>query len=273
MCELFAMSSRRLATVAFSLEKFARRGDPSGPRKDGWGIAYLQTRDVWVIKEAAAAGSSELARFIESHDIRSTMVLSHIRQAKQGVVCFENTQPFHRELGGRAHAFAHNGDLVDVRACRDLPVGRRRPMGDTDSEHAFCALLHALERLWLASPGIPALGDRLEIVAGFARTLRRLGPANFLYWDGDALFAHGHRRRPPEGGPFRPPGLHTLARHCAFEPDALRTPGVTVETSDTRGQVVLLAASVPLTDEDWQPLDEGEVVVASSGMIRAREKT
>jgi len=267
------MSSRQPATVAFSLEEFARHGGPSGPIRDGWGIAYLRQRDAFLVKETAPAGSSELVRFIESQDIRSTLVLSHIRQARQGPVSFENTQPFLRELAGRAHVFAHNGDLHDVARCGDLHLGRWRPMGDTDSEQAFCALLSALEPLWMDSSGIPALGDRLEIVSGFARAIRPLGPANFLYWDGDALFAHGHRRRPPGGGPFQPPGLHTLARHCAFEPDALRTPGVTVETPDAPGQDVILVASVPLTDEAWQPLDEGEIVVASGGLLRARERT
>jgi predicted glutamine amidotransferase len=34
--------------------------------------------------------------------------------------------------------FAHNGT---VRSARDLPLGRFRPIGSTDSEHAFCAML------------------------------------------------------------------------------------------------------------------------------------
>ena len=55
MCELFAMSSRQPATVTFSLEEFARHGGRSAPHKDGWGIAYVQDRDAWVIKETAPA--------------------------------------------------------------------------------------------------------------------------------------------------------------------------------------------------------------------------
>jgi len=269
MCELFAMSSQKPATVVFSLEEFARHGGPATPRKDGWGIAYLQERDVWVIKESVPAGSSDLVRFIESHELRSTLVMSHIRQAKRGAVCFENTQPYRRELAGRAHVFAHNGDLVDIQASGDLRLGRRRPMGATDSEYAFCALLHSLEGLWLDSQDIPKLADRLDIVSSFARTVRRLGPANFLYWDGDVLFVHGHRRRAPGGTAFRPPGLYTLSRKCAFEPSALRIPGLGV-TPEAGEQQVQLVASVPLTDEDWEPLGEGELVVVSDGAILTR---
>jgi predicted glutamine amidotransferase len=55
----------------------------------------------------------------------------------------KNCQPFVRELGGRVHVFAHNGDL-DIGALRaKLPLGGFRPVGDTDSEYAFCALLGA----------------------------------------------------------------------------------------------------------------------------------
>lgn len=51
--------------------------------------------------------------------------------------------------------------------------------------------------------------------AAFAAELRRLGPANFMQADGQALFAHGHRRWQPATGRIAPPGLHLLTRHCA----------------------------------------------------------
>ena len=269
MCELFAMSSRQPATVTFSLEEFAHHGGRSGPHKDGWGIAYYQGRDAWVIKETVPASSSDLVRFIECHPLRSILVISHIRKATCGEVCFENTQPYCRELGGRAHVFAHNGDLVDIHRCPELRLGRIRPMGTTDSEHAFCVLLHLLEELWLNSEGIPRLEDRVAIVSFFASAIRELGPANFLYCDGDALFAHAHRRRHSGEVGFRPPGLYTLCRSCAAEPSAPGTKGVSVSPAPG-GQQVFLVASVPLTDEGWEPLDEGELVVVSNGASLTR---
>jgi len=192
-----------------------------------------------------------------------------VRQATRGHPCFENTQPYRRELAGRAHVFAHNGDLGDAESFRELRLGRALPMGTTDSEYAFCALLNALEGLWLDSPDVPKLEDRVEIVSSFARTIRPLGPANFIYWDGDALFAHGHKRRPPGGGDFQPPGLHMLCLACSFEPSALNIEGLRAIPA-AGDQEVVLFASVPLTDEDWQPLESGEIVVASHGTIRMR---
>lgn len=269
MCELFAMSSRQGATVSFSFEEFSRRGGLTGPHGDGWGVAFFEGGDARVVREPAPASSSPCVRFIERYPIRSTLVLSHVRHATRGEVSLANTQPFARELGGRLHVFAHNGHLAGVPEPDGLPLGRFRPIGDTDSEHAFCALLARLEPLWLRDTGPPTLAERMAVVAEFAAALRSRGPANFLYTDAELLFAHGHERRQLHGR-IEPPGLHLLLRHCPLEPGSGRpTGGVRVSPTDD-GQEVLLLASVPLTSEAWQALAPGEIVVLSRGRLLAR---
>ena len=47
----------------------------------------------------------------------------------------------------------------------------------------------------LAPGGPPPLAERLHAAAEFAARLRGFGPANFLYTDGDALFAHAQSER------------------------------------------------------------------------------
>ena len=84
MCELFAMSSRYPTSVGFSLETLARRGGLDGPHKDGWGVAYLEGNDVFLLRESSPAAESGLVRFMEKHGPPSDLVLSHIRQAMQG---------------------------------------------------------------------------------------------------------------------------------------------------------------------------------------------
>ena len=160
-----------------------------------------------------------------------------------------------RELGGRFHIFAHNGHVPDVISAPALPLGRFRPVGETDSEYAFCALLARLEGSWLATT-LPTLEARLGIIRGFAQELRQLGPANFLYSDGDHLFVHSDRRRQADGS-LAPPGLHILHREC-FEGMPFETSGLKIKTPS---QHVVLVASVPLTDETWHPLTQGEVTV------------
>ena len=61
---------------------------------------------------------------------------------------------------------------------------------------------------------MPPRAALLNVVVEFAAGLRSLGPANFLFSDGDALFARGYRRIQSDGA-IVPPGLHMLARTCA----------------------------------------------------------
>lgn len=268
MCELFALSSRHPATVRLSLEEFSRHGGSTGPHKDGWGIAWYEGGDVRLVKEPGPAADSACVRFVQDHPPSSTLVLSHIRKATQGAQTLANCQPFTRELGGRMHVFAHNGNLALPRL-RVAATASFRPIGDTDSELAFCALLERLRAMWLDAAGVPPFEARWEVVSAFATELRALGPANFLYADGEVLFAHGHRRMHGTEG-IRPPGLHLIERHCPAGEHSWAAPGMAIG-SNAGEQRVMLAASVPLTHEPgWQALGAGELVAARGGEILRR---
>ncbi len=258
MCELFAMSSRRRAVVTFSLETFARRGGDTGHHGDGWGVAFFEGADARVLREGVKAATSPLVEFVKDHAIRSRIVISHIRKATVGRAALCNTQPFQRELGGRVHIFAHNGHLPGIAKATSR---RFQPIGDADSEIAFCGLLDRLAPVWDAASEPPTLEARLAVVEQWASELRPLGPANFIYSDGISLFAHGHRRTQLDGS-NRPPGLFVLTRTCCADP---LLAGVSVRSAQP--QQVVLFASVPLTDEAWRPIGDGEVLVAAGGVL------
>lgn len=263
MCELFCLSSRIPTVTTFSLAAFARRGGRSTRMVDGWGIAFYDGQDVRLFKQPEPAGDSVWLDFIRQRRVPTRLLLSHIRHATQGSISLANTQPFARELGGRMHVFAHNGRLDGIESQYAGQWRRFQPIGDTDSEVAFCILL---ERMCaLQRDGVPPpLDARLSVVRRFAADVRRLGPANFLYADGDVLFAHAHRRTQADGT-IAPPGLWRLERRCPVDIDALPESGVTIEARGQRQQLTLLA-SVPLTDELWTPLAEGEIVVVKDGV-------
>lgn len=263
MCELFSLSSRLPTRVTFSLEAFAARGGPSGRNVDGWGLAFHDGRDVRLYKEPEPAADSSWLAFIQERRLPTRLMISHIRHALGGGLTLANTQPFARELGGRAHVFAHNGFLKGIE--NRLDRSRRfRPVGDTDSELAFCLLLERLARIW-ENGGTPTLALRLAVFAKFVEDMRALGPANFLYSDGDFIFGHGHRRTQASGA-IEPPGLWCLQRECAVDPEALAPAGISVEPGDAAQRIALLA-SVPLSDEPWRPLAVGEVVVLADGQV------
>jgi len=263
MCELFGMSSSADVAIRYSLHEFAKHGGLLHRNKSGWGIAYHTGRDAILVKEPAPASNSPWVSFIESHPISTNCAIAHVRYASVGAVSYANTHPFTRELGGQRHVFAHNGGLQDIGQRQPLGENRFRPMGDTDSEHAFCLLLERLAPLWHEADGEPPLEARLSVVADFAGDLRGLGPANFLYSDGETLFVHAHRRRwEQEGGVSepRPPGLSLLS----IGGDELRTSGLHVAGGDD-GAAVTVVASVPLTTHEWEPLAEGTVLALRGG--------
>lgn len=263
MCELFAMSSSHPAAVTYSMREFARHGGLTADHADGWGIAYIHDRDVRIFRDVDAAAESPYLRLVSALEIRSDVVLSHIRKATQGEIALRNTQPYARELGGRVHLFAHNGDLNGIERRLELQPHNYLPIGETDSEHAFCVLLHSLSPLWSEPEEIPEIAQRRRVVADFAAEIRELGPANFIYTDGDAIFLHSHERKTPDNV-IRPPGMHLLCRSCEIMSRPMEIPGLTI-TSET--QHVVLAASVPLTDEVWTPLAEGEIVTVREGEV------
>ena len=268
MCELLGMSARLPASITISLNEFARHGGETGPHADGWGIAYYQGPDANLIRESTSASRSGLMSMLRGYRVESPTVIAHIRRASLGPVELRNTHPFRRELAGRVHTFAHNGDLPGIDDALSLqPGGGAMPIGETDSEYAFCCLMQRLAGVWKNPARPPTLDTRTEIVAGFAAEIGTLGPANFLYSDGDLLFVHGHRRTQPDGS-LRAPGLHAISVACDYGAGRSELGSLTFESS--RKQQVVLVSTLPLTDGAWQPLAAGEMLVLRGGEIIER---
>lgn len=255
MCELLAVSASAPVDVTLSLSRLAAHGAPRR-NPDGWGVAFLDGRDAQIWRDPRAAATSPWVACLDQNPIRSQLVVAHIRRATQGGIALANTQPFARELWGRMHVFAHNGMLPGLGPT--LATARFRPIGETDSEVAFCDLLGRIAECGAAPDNI-----RTEVVAA-ARRLAGHGPANFLYASGTRLLVHADRRT-QASGEIAPPGLWLLERTCAA-PDAAANSGAGIEVAGDALKVVVVA-SVPLTAEAWRPLDRGTVLEIAEGAI------
>ncbi|MEZ5666333.1 MAG: class II glutamine amidotransferase [Alphaproteobacteria bacterium] len=266
MCELFAMSSRQPSAVTYSLREFAANGSGLRSNRSGWGIAYAHDRDAFTIKEPLSAAGSPWVDFVAENSVKSKCVIAHVRHATRGSHTLENTHPFRRVLGRQVQLFAHNGTLEGIERACDADALVYTPVGETDSELAFCLLLDRLRPLWRENGGAaPPLAVRMEMFVAFCREMGRLGSANFLYFDGDALFAHAHRRVHEVAGqvtPPEPPGLR-LKDWSRDQVDRDYTaPGLTVDVHDR--QTVMLA-SVPLDEDGWESLPEGTALAIRDG--------
>lgn len=210
MCELIAISSQRSTQLTLSLQTLSAHSGDTSTTRDGWGVAFYQGKDVALFREPMAASDSPLVHFLQSQGLSTTLAISHIRHARRGALDLSDTQPFLRELAGREHVFAHNGNLPGIDSAESMAFDRYRPVGTTDSEHAFCALLERLHGLWKIASTPPTVQERRLVITAFAADLCKLDPANFIYADGEVLFAHGNRRIQAATGRIAPPGLFLI---------------------------------------------------------------
>lgn len=255
MCELLGMSANVPTDICFSFRGLMQRGGATGPHRDGWGIAFYEGRGYRAFRDHRPCAESEVARLVERYPIRSHIVVSHIRRANRGAVRLENTHPFNRELWGRHWTFAHNGQLTGIKRKR---LGHYRPVGTTDSEHAFCWLLEQVRERYPRAPARPATLWRL--VAKLAVPLHQMGVCNFLLSDGRALYAHCSNH------------LCWITRRSPFGRAELLDADWAVDfaAETTPDDVVTVVATRPLTtNESWVIMQPGELAVFVDGEPKA----
>lgn len=184
MCQLLGMNCNTPTDVTFSFTGFAQRGGRTDHHADGWGIAFFEDRGLRHFVDHMPASESPVAELIRRYPIQSRNVIAHIRKATQGAVNLQNCHPFVRELWGRYWVFAHNGDLKDF---RPRLHGNFHPVGNTDSEHAFCWIMQELAK---SHAGVPSIEELTLTLRELAPQLAGHGTFNFMLSNGQALWAH-----------------------------------------------------------------------------------
>ena len=157
-----------------------------------------------------------------------------------------------RELWGRYWVFAHNGDLKDY---APRPHGAFRPVGNTDSERAFCWLMQELAQV--ARDTVPPIAELSATLAELMPRIAAHGIFNAMLDNGQALWAHCSTQ------------LHHIVRQHPFARALAAGRGrhrrfsqVTTSPSDR----VAVVVTEPLTkDEQWQAFAPGELRVFVDG--------
>ncbi len=246
------MSANVPTDICFSFSGLMRRGGQTGPHGDGWGIAFYEGSGCRVFHDPQPSARSEIARLVQRYPIKSCIVISHIRRANRGQVCLENTHPFVRELWGRNWTFAHNGQL---RGVKRRALRHYRPVGTTDSEHAFCWMLDAIRERFPEPPRRPAAVRKL--IAELAAELDTLGVFNMLLSDSRHLYAYCSTL------------LSWITRRAPFGEARLIDADMTVDfgKETTPKDVVTVIATRPLTDnERWEVMKPGELQIFRQGL-------
>jgi predicted glutamine amidotransferase len=216
-------------------------------------VARFDGRACQVFKEPIKAPNSKLAMFLRDYEsFMSKIFMGHVRYASQGKPALENTHPFSRIFQAREVVFAHNGTVNTVDKVMARAELEFLPVGETDSEYLFCAILTVLSR-----EGI-AFSEFQEIGAVLLR-FNRSGTMNLLFSEGEHLYAY----RDQNGYN----GLCMTERMAPFVRVSLRDEDWEIDLAeekrpDQRGFII---ATRPLTDEQWKDLSPGSLSVFKDG--------
>ena len=259
MCQLLGMNCNTPTDVTFSFRGFAQRGGHTDQHADGWGIAFFEgdgsaegDKGLRHFVDHQAACESPVAELIRRYPIKSRNVIAHIRKATQGRVALQNCHPFVRELWGRYWVFAHNGDLKDF---APRLHGCFKPVGNTDSERAFCWIMQELAK---SHAGVPSVQELTLTLRELAAQVAPHGTFNFLLSNGLALWAHAST------------SLYYVERRHPFTHATLSDEDLSVnfaEHTQPSDRVAVVVTAPLTTNEVWTAFAPGELKVFVDGAL------
>ena len=258
MCQLLAMNSKKPADIRFSLTGFRRRGGLTDDHIDGFGVAYFEPTGLRHYCDDQSAMDSPIAELVSNLRIKATNTIVHIRQSDDSLL--SNAHPFVREIWGEPWVFSHNGkmtiqDTDDSDPIKQGIASHYCPVGDTDSEFAFCYLLNQLKDNFEHKPDADTL---YAFLTEQCRFLANYGLFNCLLSNGDWLLCYANTL------------LFYVTRQAPFGSATLIDAEVTMDFSQVNDadDVMTVVATTPLTqDEHWQQLAVNECVIFKDGKI------
>jgi glutamine amidotransferase len=193
---------------------------------------------------------------------QSQTFITHVRRSTRGARSYLNTHPFYRRLTltKQEYAFAHNGTLVKH---QNLEIGSFTPLGETDSERAFCHIMDAIsersKKTW-NDDDFQFLENLLRKINDGQNTL------NCIFSDGEHLFCYSDKNDYNNG-------LRFVERTSPFQKVELASPdeklGLIDIRSDSRDeqQTGYIISTRILTKEQWTEFECGELIVFKQGEI------
>jgi glutamine amidotransferase len=223
-------------------------------------------------------------------------MLAHIRYATQGEVSLENVHPFSRVWKGVQMTFCHNGDCPHFGISDTIPqplhdnnnseekqvihlplLGQTtpsdviyHPVGDTDSEAVFCAILNALH---VEFPnGLPTLPVLHEFLSVLCNEIIAQHPEstifNFLLGCGQyTLFAYSWPGKRPNSDIWN--GLYYIIREPPFNTAKLLDTDYEIDFRrvTTPTDRVAVITTKPLTEEPgWTEFQRNELIMFNRGI-------
>lgn len=252
MCQLLALTANSPTDITFSFEGFIYRAGITDTNVDGTGIAFFENNgSVKILKDDKKAVDSFIRSLVKIYQIKSQNIIAHIRRASQGIISLENTHPFLKEIWNENWVFAHNGHIEFFPTL--TPELEQKVIGQTDSETFFVCLVDYLKTRF---PEKPSNKEIFEALLDFCDMYATHGILNFVLSNGKLMFAHCSTnlwwttrtakdnflvRRVDDGG------IINLYRYA---------------TQEDKATVI---CTVPLTDEKWNRMENGRLMMFENG--------
>lgn len=267
VCELLGISSSEKVSLAPYWKTFRKRGKKfreGAGNPDGWGVAaYPDGKGALIIKEDLPGATSELSKYLSTYDLlKSRIIIGHVRRANRGAVRFSNSHPFSRVLGGRDYAYAHNGTVQDSRM---LVGGRFQPIGSTDSEPLFCAILDHVDKNGIRNWSDNDLFSLRELLLTVNRRPtkdpQKPSKINILLTDGQTLICYNDF--------FGRGTLHRLilARSGGLDAGSAGADNVQGDEEKSARSLVILATKPLNKDPGWVAMAHGELCAFRNGVM------
>jgi predicted glutamine amidotransferase len=255
MCRLLGLIANKEVDLKFSLlEGTFTLETMSKTNVDGWGLGWYKTKRKQpnVVKEPIPAYCSDQYRNA-SAEARSRIFIGHVRKATTGRTSAENCHPFSWDCW----LFAHNGSVDRDALVSLLETSRREALGgETDSEVYFHWILQNILNKGGAEEGI-------EAALREVRKHSHMG-LNFILTDGSRLYAYREAARS-----LNYYSLYYLLRDPRPEgPVSFRSQelGTLLESKSLNNEKAVLVCSEKLTEEEWQEIPAGVLLVVTSDL-------
>lgn len=232
-----------------------------GSHSYGWGFGWYpgDHSSAMVTKDPGALGKHVLLDAITDWaNFRSTVFFCKVRGASKGYN-HTQSQPFSRSFAGRDWLFMHNGDLdkIELEKLHGTKTRSLEPLGNTDSELAFCSLLSLIQgsdtrKVADIGPGV---------LHPWFQRFDALGSSDMCLSDGDSIVCFHGSQSPKQMcyARIQPPDNQGTYVSEAAE----------ISLSDPRDayRTALIVSSSPFASGQWTQMQPGQMVVIRRGTV------
>ena len=190
MCELFGVCfSERFCLNKYLKEFFSH----SNAHPHGWGLAFMDHRQVQIEKEPVQADKSNYLKERLSVPVWAKNAFAHIRYATIGNVEYRNCHPYTlSDRQGRCWTLIHNGTIFDYPSLNHYIQIQK---GETDSERILLYLVDLVNQRERCLNRPMNAEERFALLDQVMVRMSENNKLNLMIFDGELFYVHTNYAR------------------------------------------------------------------------------